>query len=118
MKRYPELFKKILIEYEKLPLDGTTEMFVIDGYTPDEIFYHQQLLNDAGYIVANIDHYIGGDYDIYAKRLTNDGHEFLDAARNETNWNKVKDILGKSGGFVLEIAKDLLITYSKNQLGL
>lgn len=33
-------------------------------------------------------------------------------------WNKVKDILGKSGGFVLEIAKDLLITYSKNQLGL
>jgi len=40
------------------------------------------------------------------KRLTYSGHEFLDAARSDTVWNKAKDMVRKATGTItLEAVK-------------
>jgi len=51
--------------------------------------------------------------------LTWNGHEFLDAARNEGVWSKAKEKLKSIGGDVpLDVVKAVLIEITKRQLGL
>lgn len=51
--------------------------------------------------------------------LTWDGHEFLDAAGDETTWNKAKGfITGKVGGITFELLKAVLLAWAKEKLSL
>ncbi len=62
---------------------------------------------------------MSGSNDMYflPGSLTWDGHEFLELARNETRWNKAKDIMvNYVGGFVFDILKQLLITLAKEAI--
>ncbi len=53
------------------------------------------------------------------KGLTWAGHEFLDAARNDTVWNKTKEIVKDKGGSVpFEVVKDIVIEIAKKMVGL
>jgi|TARA_B110000093_G_scaffold133925_1_gene143340 hypothetical protein len=46
--------------------------------------------------------------------LTWQGHEFIEAARNDGIWNKAKDImLKKTGGMSLDVLKVLLTDLAK-----
>ena len=114
MKLDPDLIRKVLIAYEELPYGGGGEI-EINGYSPDQLYYHQEILEEAGYIKANIQKYIGGSLDIFPERLTYQGHEFLEASRNDNNWSKAKDVMAKTGGFVMDVAKALLIEFMKDQ---
>jgi len=52
-------------------------------------------------------------------RLTWAGHEFLDAARNETVWKKASERIKKSGVDVtISLLKDILNQLLKQSLGL
>jgi hypothetical protein len=43
------------------------------------------------------------------KALTWEGHEFLDATKNETVWNKTKQLIADKGGSIsIEVLKALL----------
>jgi hypothetical protein len=53
-----------------------------------------------------------------AVRLTWEGHEFLDAARDNGRWEKAKGAMSKVGGFVFDISKQLLIQYMRAELKL
>ncbi|MBV9852527.1 MAG: DUF2513 domain-containing protein [Armatimonadetes bacterium] len=55
-----------------------------------ELAYHVKLLSQAGLI--DVKHWQTGDgNEVWLpKTLTWQGHEFLDAARNDTTWNKAK----------------------------
>jgi hypothetical protein len=54
-----------------------------------------------------------------AKNLTWEGHEFLDAARNETVWNSTKETAKQYGGSIpLELMKGLLMKAASSYLGL
>lgn len=56
-----------------------------------EISYHIELLLDAGLISANMHRSSDGSAPSFrVSRLTWDGHEFLDAIRNDTIWQKTK----------------------------
>ena len=116
MKRDMDLARKILFEMEKRPpLKGTFQQVEVDGYSEEDINYHVMLLDEAGLIKAqNLTSHSGGRY--IPLRLTWQGHEFLDAARDDTRWNKTKDAMAKAGGFVFEVAKALLIEFMKQQL--
>jgi hypothetical protein len=47
------------------------------------------------------------------------GHEFLDASRNETVWKKtLKTINEKGGGLTFEVIKALLTQYTKEEFNL
>lgn len=52
-------------------------------------------------------------------RLTWQGHEFLDASRDETRWKKAMDIVKeKVGSIPIDLLKDLLKSLMKASLGL
>jgi hypothetical protein len=75
--------------------------------------YHVQLVEDAGYVLC---HHTG---DGHKKCLTNSGHDFLEASRNEGVWNKMIKT-GKEQGveLSLSLAKELMTSYTKDLLGL
>lgn len=53
------------------------------------------------------------------KSLTWQGHEFLDASRNETVWKKtLKTINKKRDGLTFEVIKALLTQYTKEEFNL
>jgi hypothetical protein len=50
-------------------------------------------------------------------RLTWEGHEFLDAARKDSLWQKAKAlVLEKTGGASLELIKDVLMKLAREAL--
>jgi acetylornithine/succinyldiaminopimelate/putrescine aminotransferase len=54
---------------------------------------------------------------VNARRLTWSGHEFLDAARNDTNWQKIsKKIRGEGLTIGFELLKTVLVETAKDQL--
>jgi hypothetical protein len=73
--------------------------------------YHLELLDES--------HLISGEYiraddlkpwtAFMGLQLTWEGHEFLDAARDEGNWEKAKDVAAKAGGWTLSVLKDILV---------
>jgi Hypothetical protein (DUF2513) len=75
------------------------------------------LLNEAGLLIAS-DASSAQDICWFPQRLTWQGHEFLESARDNTIWNKAKEIMATTGGFVFEVAKPLLISLLRQKLGL
>lgn len=117
MKLEPDLIKKILIAYEALPYRDPMPI-QISGYTEDQLNYHQELLIDAGFLMAEIERYITGRINISPKGLTLDAHKFLDAHRDDTHWEKVKSRMLMFGGSVMEVARPLLVAFLKDLLHL
>jgi DNA-binding transcriptional ArsR family regulator len=109
MKRDMELVRQVLLQTEKsVSVRGEIDLN-IEGYSPEEIYYHVKILSDAGLLEANdLTTYDGFEW--RPKNLTWKGHEFLDAARNETVWKKTTEIVKDKGGSIpFEVLKDLLI---------
>lgn len=92
MKRDMELVRKILLELESKPNDYELFKPTIEGYSDEEISYHIGKLYEGGFVDA-VNHYGNDKNDWYAKTMTWNGHEFLDLARNESIWNKAREVL-------------------------
>lgn len=118
MKRDLELIRKILFQLEEATTYDLPVELNIEGYKMEEINYNLGIVWQAGLI------------EIYGKpirdlnsstrylptNLTWQGHEFLDASRNENVWKRVaKVIKEKGGGLTFEIIKALLIQYAKEE---
>jgi hypothetical protein len=69
------------------------------------------LLGEAGLINAIVPK-SRDDEQVIPNRLTWQGHEFLDASRDDKAWETVKSAMDKSGGFVFEVAKQILLSLS------
>lgn len=56
-------------------------------------------------------------YSKNAFHITNEGHDFLEAIRDEGLWQKTKDTVSKTGGnATLEIVKALAIGFLKKKI--
>ena len=97
MKRDMDLVREILRLVEDLPFDGGFHDVEIEGRSDESITYHVMLLHEAGFIEAENLTTQGGVC-WKPKRLTYSGHEFLDAARSDTVWQKAKAVTLKSTG--------------------
>jgi len=87
MKRDIELAREILIALEELETFDEPVIPEISGRSPHEVCYHIKLLSEAGLIEArNWSTDDGPEW--VATSLTSSGHDFLDAARNNTIWEK------------------------------
>lgn len=91
MKRDMDLASKIIFEIEKNKDPFSSEKIAIDNYNGNYISYHIKLLYEASLIDA-IDDSISGNFSWHAFNLTWQGHEFLDAARDEDRWNNAKKL--------------------------
>jgi hypothetical protein len=120
MKREMELIRKMLIAVEDLPGGWAPAEMKFDGYTEDQVGYHAYLLVDAGLargadVTSNMSK--APEYELL--NLTWAGHEFCDAARDDTRWKKAMWIVKEKGGHVtLEILKELLVSLMKGAFGL
>ncbi len=116
MKRDMNLAREILMELERRTFAEEYSELVIEGRNSEDMMYHIKLLNEAGLIHAQ-DMSASSDMYFLPGSLTWDGHEFLELARNETRWNKAKDIMtNQVGGFVFDILKSLLISLVKDAI--
>lgn len=112
MKRDMDLIRKILLAIEAHPKPDSWEKpidFNIEGHSSEEISYHLKLLAEAGLIEAK-DVTTIGKYEWRANCLTWQGHEFLDASRDESRWKKAKRLVfEKTGGLSFEMLKLALV---------
>ena len=118
MKRDMDLIRNILLDLEDGGNRAWEGLDRNDEATQEKIGYHSYLLFDAGLIGgANVSH-LGCHLPQYSPTyLTWSGHEFLDAARNETNWKKAKETFGRVGGFVLPVLLKVLVDQMMKQVG-
>ncbi|WP_172294197.1 DUF2513 domain-containing protein [Pseudoruegeria sp. HB172150] len=68
--------------------------------------YHIDLLSDAGLMVET-------GKGVF--RLTNQGHDYIEAIRSDTVWKKTKEGAQAVGGATLNMMKDMAIAYLKKE---
>lgn len=115
MRRDMELIKLLLQEVE-----GEEPKPDLGEYSEEAMLYHYELMEEAGLVVGHLTR--GGDGRVVGariERLTNLGHDFLDAARSDTIWQKFKDRAARVGGNLsIPVAVELLKTLVKESLRL
>ncbi len=119
MKRDMDLCRDILLNLEDKPFAPGTIKVEIDGKSEQDVSYHLKLLDQAGLVEAEDLSRSTQEMKWRANCLTWDGHEFLEASRNQGTWDRVKGTLAeKSVGTSFDIVKALLFVYGKQLLGL
>jgi hypothetical protein len=118
MQRNLDLIRDILLTIEQHP-HGVAPELQIAQYTDEQVGYHCWLAIKAG-LAQGHDVTSSGDKSpsavIYS--LTWEGHEFLDAARNEKAWAATKTKVKDVGGWTFDLVKQLLVEWLKSQAGL
>lgn len=96
--------------------------FVLPEYDKHAVGYHVRLLKEAGLINAVALTAMDGNIILQnnaCTALTWEGHEFLDAARDNTRWNRAKKaITEKIGTASLEVLSKYLTKIMNEGLGL
>jgi hypothetical protein len=114
VKRDMDLIRLLLLKIEGV------ENPDLSDYAKEQILYHKRLLIEAGLAHGSImEDGSGEPVAVVTTRLSWEGHEFLDAARNQSIWEKAKEIISKVGVSVtFPIVKEILTTLLKEQLGI
>ena len=122
MKLDFDLARGILLLMESKPANAHPYSVNVDGYDQDTVFEHLELLDEAGFIEANFVNSStapGRIYNVFVKRMTWKGHEFLDNARNDTVWSEAKSVVREKGGsFSLDLFSAVLAQVALKVLGL
>jgi len=115
MKRDMNLIRLLLLETE-----GEDPKPDLSAFSEDHRVYHSALLIEAGLVHGQIiEDGSGQPAGTVILRLTWAGHEFLDAARNDTIWHKAGERIKKSGVDVtISLMKEILNQLLKQSLGL
>lgn len=122
MKRDIDLIRKLLLYLEEKPDDNMIEDLEINGFSKIQVQYHFILMAQAGLIrcerslsSSTSDRVIR----VYPFSLTWQGHEFLEASKNDTFWDKAKNLVkSKSGALSIDVLKAVLISMAKESVGL
>jgi len=119
MERDMELIREILLAVEESQTDPlATVPLKIEGYDDTKISYHVWLCVDAR-LVEGVDCSTMQGFSWEAQRLTWNGHEFLQAIRDETIWNKVKrKLLKPSASWTFPILMEYLKLEITKKLGM
>jgi hypothetical protein len=123
MQRDMELIRKIMLVVEQHEHGFAPRDLTVDGYSDEQVGYHCWLLNDAGLAEAVEIERRGADSP-YAviRKLTWAGHEFLDAAKDDSTWERAKQRLSSAGKSLhtvtLGVLQGLLVDVAKQQLGI
>jgi hypothetical protein len=115
MKRDMNLIRLLLLETE-----GEDPKPDLTGFSEEQRIYHSALLIEAGLVHGEVVlDGSGQPAGTIILRPTWAGHEFLDAARNDTIWRKAGEKIKNSGVDVtLELLKEILKQLIKQSLGL
>jgi hypothetical protein len=96
-----DLFRAILLDAEAQPTGQPWSARPLLDYSLEDVVAHVRLIADARLVEARFQSPINNDV-AEVLRITNDGHDFLEASRQPTLWEKAKQRL-KSGGLPLTV---------------
>ncbi len=122
MKRNMDLVRGILLQIEATD-PGKEIKLDVTGHSEEETKLHVELMIEHG-LVKGVTIPSG---DGRAHRITRceiygmtwEGHDFLDAARNDTIWKKAKEkCLETTGGLAFDVLKACLVELGKEAIGL
>ena len=112
MKRDMDLVREILIAIEEENLDLNDL-----EYDQDQIYLHVELMKEYGLVEAVIIRIRDIIEICSVKRLTWEGHDFLESARDESIWDQAKKkCLEGTGGLAIETLKACLVHVAKQML--
>jgi hypothetical protein len=87
----------------------------IPDHSQEEIAYHVQILDEAGFIEAlNLTTMSG--YDWRPRRLTYEGHEFLDTIRDAEAWRFTKETAKNAGVAGIKTLFEIGKSYARQKL--
>ena len=122
MKRDMDTIRSLLLKleglnqnaYRTLLINGGKPELAIEGASSEKLDYHLSLMREKGLIEP----FEGGTMDgsIYFRRLTWEGHDFLDAIRDDEIWRKTKLGAEQAGGWTFDLVKDLAEGFIKTQI--
>lgn len=113
MKRDLELVRGLLVEFENLGLNEVQEAKQIElpPWTTDEITYNCWVMWQSDLIEGIDCSSMSSGRNMLVRGLRPAGHDYLDAVRSETVWNKVKARAAEEGvSMSIEVAKALAIS--------
>lgn len=124
MKRNWDTIRDILIRLEEMPPEKAgLQLSDFSSENLHELAYHVELLIEAGLIHGQMSKTLGRGVPCFIiQRLTWEGHEFVDAIRSDTVWQKAKTSFVKEGlsmtfDLVKSIATDIATGYLKSTIG-
>ncbi|MGY3717174.1 DUF2513 domain-containing protein [Sutcliffiella cohnii] len=122
MKRDMDLVRKILVHLESKEDVFKSSPVIIEGYDVKTVSYHLKLMFQAGLIEAH-SLYSDDRGSWSAKSLTWNGHEFLNAVKQDSLWNDLKtrakgDLSDIPFQVLMGISIDMAKIYFREKLGL
>lgn len=109
MTRDMDLIRAILLEVESLPVGQRWPAAPMLGHSQGEMVEHVRLAHESGLVEAS---FLTGHQAVIL-RMTNAGHDFVEAARPQTFWQKAKDRVTAQGIpltiYSVRVALDVLI---------
>lgn len=119
MKRDMDLIRQILLAIEDSPTGYAPTPLVLPPYSAEEIAFNTLLAVEHGLIDGIDVTSLNGPPAAIPTRLTANGFDFLDAARDQDRWTEARDsIAQKAGAVTLSVLTDLLKRMAMGQLGL
>jgi Hypothetical protein (DUF2513) len=122
MKRDMDLIRQILLAVEASPTawaPSEVHELQMEGYSEEEVGSHALLIIEAGLARGQETTGMGLSPRGFIYRLTWNGHEFLDAAKDDTLWNKAKTTIGQHFGSVpFDVLKQYLMKLINDGLGM
>jgi hypothetical protein len=120
MKRDMDLVRKLLMAIEAHEHGYAPPDLKIPGYSEEQVRYHVHLMGEAGLLEVA---------DVTVRRSTSpqaipismlwDGHDFLDAARSDSIWDRAKKHLGAEWVSVpFDVLKGLLVKLINQSVGI
>ena len=122
MRLDPDLIKKILSVLEETDVDDPNayldSLNKIEGYSEDQVIYHVRQLISGGYIDGEVIDSIGRQGSgLFIRRLSWEGHQFVENSRNDSLWKRSKEIvLSKVGGVSIDVLAETLKRLVENAL--
>ncbi|SIS49234.1 DUF2513 domain-containing protein [Salimicrobium salexigens] len=124
MKRNIQVIKYVLEEIESKQSNDSIQFSPDqnDPYPEDMINYHLKLLDEGGYIDAEIKGLMGGGQVNLIRSITWEGHDLLEALRNDKAVEMAEEKAEKQGSKLsdlpIEVVKSLAIASAKQMFDL
>ena len=120
MKRDLDLIRKIVLAVEAAPGGYADYPLKIEGYSDEQIGYHSYLVVDAGLAEGEDITTMGSTGPEWMiQHLTHEGHDFADAARDESRWKRATGLVKQTAGdATLDVIKEVLVKIVKGAIGL
>jgi hypothetical protein len=113
-----DLMRELLLHIEQAyPRVGKLVYPIISGYTEEQVAYHCLMAYEAGFIDAlDASSFDRPFPEMYPKRLTYAGHQYVEKVRDPVIWTKTKEGAKKIGSFSIETLGKLATGFIETQV--